>query len=139
MSDKAISSVNEPVTNKWWASGKRIFQSSVLFVGPLSTLAFVLAPVRYQCWWVGQQLARLTWEWIDWMDDQPWCAEGDVTEFQVFAPLWGLVVVPVLALLLGWAARRVQVHWSVRLMGGLYGVLAFSTLVTYFFWLAGKS
>lgn len=126
-------------SNKWLGATAQTLQAAAVMVGPLSTLAFLLAPVRYQCWWVGQQLAKLSWEWHEWMDDQPWCAEVDVTEFQLFAPLWGLVAVPVLALLVGWAARHVQLHWAVRVAGWLYGVLAFSALVTYFYWLAGKS
>ena len=73
------------------------------------------------------------------MDEQPWCTGDNVSEFQIFAPLCGLIGIPVLALVLGWSARRIQLHWSARLAGGLYGALTFSTLVTYFFWLAGKS
>lgn len=115
----------------------RVVQMAVVLSAPLSALALLTAPAVYQCWlagWWG------TWMWRDWLSDQPYCQWASTPgDFQIFVPLWGIVLVPIVALVLGFLARKAALHWSGKLAGAVASVYLYAALVSYWYWLAGKS
>lgn len=118
--------------NHFW----RVLQMAGVLAAPLAALAVCLAPAPYLCWLVGQYVSL---DWGDALTELPWCGVAGVSQFQIHAPLWGLVWVPAMALLGGVAGHHVRLHWAWRWVGAVVGGALYALLVLYFYWLAGRS
>lgn len=111
---------------------------SLLWWAPFSLVVLVSMPVPYTCWLVEHHLFR---SWGDWVSEQPWCLMPPaVTEVQLLLPLWGVVLVPLAALITScWTSGGRSWPVPVRVALSVVGVWLYWPLPLYFFWLAGKS
>lgn len=121
----------------WMISFAKIIANSLVWFAPWSFLVLAVTPPSYQCWLAERNLFSAVREWID---NQPYCINSSLLfSLDPTNPLWGIVLVPIAALVTGLLKNTHTWNVKLRLASIMLGFWLYSAIPLYFLWLAGKS
>lgn len=121
----------------WMVSFARIITNSLVWFAPWSLLVLAVMPPNYQCWLVERNLFSAV---SDWTDDQLYCISSSLSfSLEPTTPLWGILLVPIAALVTGLLKNTHTWNAKLRLALIALGLWLYSAIPLYFLWLAGKS
>ena len=119
----------------------RTLQMGAIALTPWSLLALAFGPVYYRCWWFSHFLMLLPFQLrVQLSEDMFWCEPKQMSDFEFYLLLSGVVWIPVLSLSVGWVVRK----WTVKRLLGVAGAILglgiyFSVGPTFVLWVAGKT